>query len=135
MTRVDDDTLAQLISLEEPKLQHRSAASLTLHRRAEKVFTTGTPTALAWHAPLPLTIVRGAGSRVWDADGVEYVDLHNAFSVGVAGHCHPAVVDAIHQQSSKLLLSGFTSGAAIELGEELCRRYDAEQAQLTNSGT
>lgn len=50
-----------------------------------------------------IAIVRGAGARVWDADGREYLDLASGQGVASLGHCHPAIVDAIAAQSRALV--------------------------------
>ncbi|MGB4778381.1 aspartate aminotransferase family protein [Microbacterium sp.] len=48
----------------------------------------------------PVALVRGQGARVWDADGVEYLDLYN--NVASLGHAHPAVVEAVSRQLATL---------------------------------
>lgn len=48
----------------------------------------------------PLHLVRGAGTRVWDAAGREYLDCYN--NVPHVGHCHPKVVEAICRQAGQL---------------------------------
>ncbi|WP_033296262.1 acetylornithine transaminase [Amycolatopsis jejuensis] len=68
-----------------------------------------------------LTLVRGEGARVWDADGTEYVDLLGGIAVNALGHAHPEVVRAVTEQISKL---GHTSNlyvnpVAVELAETL----------------
>ncbi|WP_406633952.1 acetylornithine transaminase [Amycolatopsis sp. WGS_07] len=68
-----------------------------------------------------LTLVRGEGARVWDADGAEYVDLVGGIAVNALGHAHPEVVRAVTEQISKL---GHTSNlyvnpVAVELAETL----------------
>jgi len=50
-----------------------------------------------------IALVRGSGSTVWDADGVEYLDFFSGISVNNLGHCHPAVVEAIRQQAATLV--------------------------------
>jgi len=52
---------------------------------------------------LPVVIVRGQGSRIWDADGKEYLDFFPGWGVSGLGHCHPRVVEAIRAQAGKLL--------------------------------
>jgi len=49
-------------------------------------------------APLALEIVNAAGSRMWDINGKEYIDLIGGISVCNVGHCHPKVVGAIKKQ-------------------------------------
>jgi acetylornithine/succinyldiaminopimelate/putrescine aminotransferase len=61
----------------------------------------------AWQIPtyakLPIALVRGEGSYVWDADGRRYLDLYGGHCVAIAGHCHPKLVAAIREQAGKLL--------------------------------
>ncbi|NIH81081.1 acetylornithine transaminase [Amycolatopsis viridis] len=68
-----------------------------------------------------LTLVRGDGARVWDADGTEYVDLVGGIAVNALGHAHPDVVRAVTEQITKL---GHTSNlyvnpVTVELAEAL----------------
>ena len=55
------------------------------------------PTARRW----PLALVRGESSRVWDADGKEYIDLTSGWGVTAIGHCHPALVEAMRSFASR----------------------------------
>lgn len=48
----------------------------------------------------PVHLVRGEGQYLWDADGRKYLDMYN--NVASLGHCHPAVVAAVHEQMQKL---------------------------------
>jgi acetylornithine aminotransferase len=58
----------------------------------------------------PLTLVRGAGAEVWDADGRRYLDLLGGIAVNALGHAHPAVVEAVTRQICTL---GHTSNLYI----------------------
>jgi len=74
----------------------------------------------------PIFWERAAGANVWDVDGNRFVDLSAAFGVANAGHAHPRVVDAIHEQCERLLHAmGDVHPAAVkvELLEALARRY------------
>jgi len=51
----------------------------------------------------PVVLVRGQGTRVWDADGKEYLDFVAGWAVDNLGHCHPAVTQAIVEQAATLL--------------------------------
>src|SRR5688572_21827173 len=55
------------------------------------------------YAKRPLTIVRGAGSTVWDEHGQAYLDCAAAYGVANLGHCHPRIVAAIQEQAGQLL--------------------------------
>ncbi|HUP98968.1 MAG TPA: aminotransferase class III-fold pyridoxal phosphate-dependent enzyme, partial [Aeromicrobium sp.] len=43
-------------------------------------------------------LVRGAGARVWDADGKEYLDFLGGIAVNALGHAHPRLVEAVTTQ-------------------------------------
>jgi acetylornithine/N-succinyldiaminopimelate aminotransferase len=49
-----------------------------------------------------LSLVRGEGAKVWDADGVEYTDFVGGIAVNALGHAHPAVVEAVSRQIASL---------------------------------
>lgn len=51
----------------------------------------------------PVVLVRGEGTRVWDADGKEYLDFVAGWAVDNLGHCHPAVTQAIVEQANTLV--------------------------------
>ncbi len=61
--------------------------------------TYSVPTYAKW----PTAFVKGQGSRVWDADGVEYLDMYGGHCVTVAGHCHPHWVKVVSLQLSTLV--------------------------------
>jgi acetylornithine/N-succinyldiaminopimelate aminotransferase len=50
----------------------------------------------------PIAIARGQGCRVWDADGREYLDLFSGIAVSALCHAHPAIVNAVTSQVSKI---------------------------------
>lgn len=52
---------------------------------------------------LPICLVRGSGTRVWDSEGREYLDCVAGIAVNNVGHCHPRVVEAIRDQAGRLM--------------------------------
>ncbi|MDQ6967765.1 MAG: aminotransferase class III-fold pyridoxal phosphate-dependent enzyme, partial [Mariprofundaceae bacterium] len=55
------------------------------------------------YARLPLTLVRGEGSYVFDDDGNKYLDFVAGIAVNTLGHAHPAMVKALHEQTQQML--------------------------------
>jgi acetylornithine/N-succinyldiaminopimelate aminotransferase len=51
----------------------------------------------------PISLVRGEGSNVWDAEGQRYLDLFPGWGCNILGHCPPAVVQAIQEQAAHLI--------------------------------
>jgi acetylornithine/N-succinyldiaminopimelate aminotransferase len=84
----------------------------------------------------PITISHGKGSRVWDVDGNEYIDVMGGIAVNSLGHCHPDVVKAIREQSARLMhISNFyLSEPQVRLSEKLKTISGLERVFLTNSG-
>src|SRR5262245_56038399 len=71
----------------------------------------------------PVALERGQGSRVWDVDGKEYIDLTAGWGVTSLGHSHPALAEAIAEQARTLIQ---TTNAMYSLPQlELARRLDA----------
>jgi len=58
---------------------------------------------LPTYAKPPIALVRGEGTRVWDAEGREFLDFYGGHCVALLGHCPPRVVEAIRQQAGELL--------------------------------
>jgi glutamate-1-semialdehyde aminotransferase len=74
----------------------------------------------------PGIIIReGKGSRVWDEDGKEYVDLLIGSGPMLLGHGHPEVVEAVMDQLPKGMTFFANNTAGIELAEEICRAVPA----------
>ena len=84
----------------------------------------------------PVVIVRGQGSRVWDADGKEYVDLVAGWAVNNLGHCHPVVTQAIVEQAATLLQTSnqFYTVPQIQLAQLLIEHSCLDRVFFANSG-
>ena len=69
----------------------------------------------------PLALARGAGCRVWDADGNQYLDLIAGIAVSALGHAHPAIVGAVSSQAGKLAHTSnlFVHEPGVRLAERL----------------
>jgi acetylornithine/N-succinyldiaminopimelate aminotransferase len=75
-------------------------------------------------AALPLAeLVRGAGCRVWDSEGNEYLDFLGGIAVNSLGHGHPVLVEAVSRQVASLahISNYFASPPQLELAERLLR--------------
>ena len=55
------------------------------------------------YTQVPLVLVKGAGTKVWDIEGNEYLDFFPGWAVSGLGHCHPIVVKAIKDQLTKIM--------------------------------
>ena len=84
----------------------------------------------------PVVIVRGEGTRVWDADGKEYLDFVAGWAVNNLGHCHPVVTQAIVEQANTLLQTSnpFYTVPQLNLAELLIENSCMDRVFFGNSG-
>jgi glutamate-1-semialdehyde 2,1-aminomutase len=84
----------------------------------------------------PPFLQRASGAHLWDADGKRYIDYLGSWGPMVAGHTHPAVVEAVQAAASRALSFGAPTEAEVELAEMLCRLVPSlEMLRLVSSGT
>lgn len=85
---------------------------------------------------LPVSFVRGEGTRLWDSEGNEYLDALGGIAVCALGHCHPAVTAAINEQAKTLLHTSnlFAIDNQHNLAQKLCDLTGMEAVFFGNSG-
>lgn len=88
------------------------------------------------YARFPVEFVRGEGSRLWDDDGVEYLDFLCGISVTSLGHCHPRVLAAVREQVGSLMHTSnlFYTEPAMRLAEGLSKSSLGGKVYFCNSG-
>lgn len=86
--------------------------------------------------PAKMIPVKGAGSRVWDQNGDEYVDFAGGIAVNSLGHCHPELVAVLKEQGEQLwhLSNVFTNEPALRLAKKLTDATFADRVYFANSG-
>lgn len=80
-------------------------------------------------------MARGKGSRLWDVDGNEYVDLVGSYGPMIHGNAHPHIVEAVRTAAGDGLSFGAPTEAETLLAEGIVKRSAAEKVRLLNSGT
>jgi len=85
---------------------------------------------------VPVTLVRGQGTRVWDEDGGEYLDFVGGWAVNSLGHCHPVVVEAVVGQVRTLIQTSnqFYTVPQVRLAELLVQNSCLDKVFFCNSG-
>ncbi|MCL6471850.1 MAG: acetylornithine transaminase [Firmicutes bacterium] len=88
------------------------------------------------YARLPVTFVKGKGTRLWDDTGKEYIDFLSGIGVANAGHCHPAVVEAIKNQVESLMHVSnlYYTQPQLELAKKLVEISFGDKCFFSNSG-
>jgi glutamate-1-semialdehyde 2,1-aminomutase len=84
----------------------------------------------------PYFVARAEGAMVWDADGRGYVDLVQSYGAVIAGHAHPAIVEAVQRAAVDGTSYGAPTEREVQLAEAICERVPSvEQVRLVSSGT
>lgn len=124
------------MTIEVPRDPVASAALFTRARRVTPGGVNSPVRAYRSVGGTPRFIVRALGSKVFDADGNEYVDLVGAWGPALLGHADPDVVAAVEQAAAHGLAFGAPSPGEVDLAEAIAGRVPAvEEVRLVNSGT
>lgn len=116
-----------------------SETSNNLFARAKKTIPGGVNSPVRAFKSVgrnPLFITRASGSKLWDADGKEYIDYVGTWGPAILGHAHPRVIEAL----KKAAMDGTSFGAPTELevkmAELICKLVPSvEMVRMVNSGT
>jgi len=86
---------------------------------------------------LPVTLVKGEGSRVWDEDGREYLDCVAGIAAVSLGHCHPEVVKAVQEQAASLMhvSNYYYTVPQIRLAQLLCEHTGLDKVFFADNGS
>jgi len=127
--------LADIIAAQESIFVSRQPKSALLAARARSVLAGGVTSNWQITEPQPVWLSHGAGAKVYDADGNEYVDLHGGYGAALAGHAHPAIVKAVRDQVGRGTHFAQPTENAIVVATELARRWGLPRWRFANSGT
>jgi glutamate-1-semialdehyde 2,1-aminomutase len=134
-TRDMDRRAERLLETELRRFEERTPRSAGMFARAEAVMPFGVTSSFQAGDPYPIYLAEGKGSRVTDIDGNTYVDYHNGFGTMVVGHAHPRVQEAVIRAAATGTHFAATTPTAVELAEEINRRFGTEKVRFVNSGT
>lgn len=109
-----------------------------LFTEAKKVIPSGSSSLIriAGFPTYPVYMDKAKGSRMWDVDGNEYVDLLMAFGVLINGHCNERIQEAMKAQIDKLIISGTPSSLELAMAKKVRDMVpNADMSIFCNSGT
>src|SRR5688572_3391544 len=110
-----------------------------LFERAQKTIPAGVNSPVRAFRSVggtPPFFERASGAHLWDVAGKRYIDYVGSWGPMLAGHTHPAVVEAVQDAASRALSFGAPTLAEVELAETLCRLVPSmERVRLVSSGT
>ena len=113
--------------------------SQELHARASRVIPGGVDSPVRAFKSVggePPYIVRGKGSRIWDADGNEYIDYVGSWGPLILGHAFPSVVEAVEKANRDGASFGACTPAEAELAEAVIDAFPSmDKVRFVSSGT
>ena len=113
------------------------SASHAIGPKTRRVIETFDRYVVPNYKRFPICLVKGEGSRVWDAEGGEYLDLFPGWGCNLLGHCPEPVVKAVQEQVARLIHVPNTWYTELqgEWAKLLAERSFGGQAFFCNSGT
>ena len=129
------DGVDELIAAEQRVFLRRQPRSTEMIEKASEHLAGGATSNWQIADPQAVWMSHGAGSKVYDVDGNEYVDMHGGYGVSIAGHAHPAIVAAVSDRVRRGTHFAQPTGDAIWIAAELASRFDLPLWRFANSGT
>ena len=134
---MDQARIGALAVAEEQRFRDDRPRSMEATSRATRTMPRGVP--VAWMDELydhpPVWVSHGAGSRFWDLDGHEYVDMYVADMSAFCGHAPAPVVRAVSERMAAGNQFLLPSADALVVAEALAQRYGMAKWQFTLSAT
>jgi glutamate-1-semialdehyde 2,1-aminomutase len=135
VTEQDLARLDELIAEQEEIFLRARPEAARMTERAEKVLAGGATSSWQQSRPQVVWVSEGKGSKVWDVDGHEYVDMHGGYGAMLVGHAHPKIVEAVSNRVTRGTHFAQPTEDAIVVAEELARRWGLPKWRYGNSGT
>lgn len=131
-----DETMKMNMKMESEMSGPESESDLSGSERTARIVELERESVIQTYTRQPILLVKGAGARVWDASGKEYLDFVAGIAVNTVGHCHPAVVEAIARQAAELIHTSnlYYTENQVFLAEELKTLTGMDRAFYCNSG-
>ncbi len=132
---VDPEVVARVVADESATFLDRQPKSKAMIERARSVLPGGATSNWQIASPQAVWLTHGKGPKMYDVDGGEYSDFHGGYGVSIAGHAHPAIVKAVQERVTLGTHFAQPTPDAIEVAEELRRRWKLPLWRFANSGT
>ena len=126
----------QALAAAHRRFTDANPASLRQFEEQARYMPGANSRSVLFYAPFPLTIAKGEGAALWDADGHRYADFIAEYTAGVYGHSAPEIREAVAEaMKGGINLTGHNLLEG-RLARLICERFpQIEQLRFTNSGT
>jgi len=119
--------------------ERKTEKSKELYERAKRIIPAGVssnPRAYPVWNPYPIAIHQGKGSKIYDIDGNEYIDMFISYGQLILGHSHNRLIEAVNQQLKRGTMFGSLAELEVCTAEKISKMVPcAEMVRFTNTGT
>jgi glutamate-1-semialdehyde 2,1-aminomutase len=115
-------------------LRKKTRRSKEIFEEARRWMPFGVNSNYRYLDPYPLYFSKGRGTKLWDADGNEYLDFNMAFGALGIGHSHPVLVKAMLDRVANGTIFGFEGETVAALGKTICQRFMVDRVKLSSTG-
>ena len=125
----------RITELEIETYRRRTRKSQEANRRAWESLPSGVASSFQFYDPHPIMAAKAQGAHLWDLDGNQFIDFNMGFGALFAGHSHPLLAKALHEQIDRGTLYVTPCESNAEVAEHLKARFGLDLVRFTNSGT
>src|SRR4051812_36851103 len=115
--------LDEQIAQQEAVFLDRQPRSAAMVARARRSLAGGATSSWQVAQPQAVWLTHGRGSKIYDVDDTEYVDMHGGYGVSLVGHAHPAIVCAVSERVARGTHFAQPTEDALVVATELARRF------------
>ena len=126
---------ADLFASELGLFKAKTAGSIRELERARRYLPAGVCSSFRAMDPHSIFLRAARGAHAWDVDGNEYVDWSLAQSTLLAGHAHPAVLDAVRRQMENGTMTCYPNPRTADLAKIVCERFRLDLVRFVNTGS
>lgn len=134
--RTQNYTIEEVLQEARQSYINKNPLSKRNYETACRFMPGGNTRTVLFYEPFPLTLVRGEGACLWDADGHIYTDFVGEFSAGLYGHSDSRIQAAIEGALSNGIVLGGPNSYEDRLAKAICDRFPSiDLVRFVNSGT
>ncbi len=120
----------------EEQYIYRTKKSKQMYEEARKYLAGGVPGGARYRRPYPLYLKEARGSKLWDVDNNEYIDILLGAGPAILGHSPPSVMNAVKEQLDRGTIMQVTGQFAVELAKKITQHMPGmELVRFVNSGS
>jgi glutamate-1-semialdehyde 2,1-aminomutase len=126
----------ELLESYREAIRRKSSRSLEAWQKNRTVMPGGVGSRFRMSDPFPMVVKEARGARLWDMDGIEYLDCMLAFSTMILGNADPAVQEAVRAVLARGSSYALCHDREYEFAQLFCQMVPgADQVAFVNSGT